>query len=43
MPKKRFTPLKSFILGVLITYNQDMSGYELIITLKPLKHHFIIQ
>ncbi len=30
MPKKRFTPLKSFILGVLITYNQDMSGYELI-------------
>ena len=30
MPIKRFTPLKSFILGVLITYNQDMSGYELI-------------
>jgi len=30
VPKKRFTPLKTFILGVLNTYNQDMSGYELI-------------
>jgi len=30
MPKKRFTPLKAFILGVLNTYNQNMSGYDLI-------------
>lgn len=30
MPKKRYTPLKSFILGVLTTFNKDMSGYELI-------------
>jgi len=31
MPKKRFTPLKTFILGVLNTYNEkEMSGYELI-------------
>jgi len=31
MPKKRFTPLKTFILGVMNTYNEkNMSGYELI-------------
>lgn len=30
MPKKRFTPLKTFILGVLNTYAHDMSGYDLI-------------
>ena len=31
MPKKRFTPLKTFILGVMNTYNEkEMSGYELI-------------
>ncbi len=30
MPKKRYTPLKTFILGVFTTFNKEMSGYELI-------------
>ncbi len=30
MPKKRFTPLKTFILGVMSTIPKPMSGYELI-------------
>ncbi|MFW9988113.1 MAG: PadR family transcriptional regulator [Candidatus Odinarchaeota archaeon] len=30
MPRKRFTPLKTFILGVMNTIPKPMSGYELI-------------
>ncbi|MHA1844848.1 MAG: PadR family transcriptional regulator [Promethearchaeota archaeon] len=42
MVKKRFTPLKTFILGVFITYNKEMSGYELIKTAEEWRYdHFI--
>ena len=30
MPKKKYTPLKTFILGVMSTIPKPMSGYELI-------------
>ncbi len=42
MPKKRFTPLKTFILGVLYTIPKPMSGYELISQAKEWRYaHYI--
>ncbi len=42
MPKKRYTPLKSFILGVMSTIPKPMSGYELISLAKEWRYdHYI--
>ncbi|MFW9936332.1 MAG: PadR family transcriptional regulator [Candidatus Thorarchaeota archaeon] len=42
MPKKRFTPLKVFILGVMKTIPRPMSGYELITIAKEWRYdHYI--
>jgi len=42
MPKKRFTPLKTFILGVMKTIPKAMSGYELITIAKEWNYdHYI--
>ncbi|MBD3189502.1 MAG: hypothetical protein GF308_02610 [Candidatus Heimdallarchaeota archaeon] len=42
MPKKRYTPLQTFILGVLNTFNKPMSGYDLITTAKQWRFdHYI--
>jgi len=42
MPKKRFTPLKTFILGVMNTIPKPMSGYELISLAKEWRYdHYI--
>jgi len=42
MPKKRYTPLKVFILGVMNTIPKPMSGYELISLAKEWRYdHYI--
>ncbi|MFX1316056.1 MAG: PadR family transcriptional regulator [Promethearchaeota archaeon] len=42
MPKKRYTPLKVFILGVMSTIPKPMSGYELISLAKEWRYdHYI--
>ncbi len=42
MPKKRYTPLKSFILGVMSTIPKPLSGYELISLAKEWRYdHYI--
>ncbi len=42
MPKKRYTPLKTFILGVMSTIPKPMSGYELISLAKAWRYdHYI--
>ncbi len=42
MPKKKFTPLKTFILGVFVTYDKEMSGYDLIKVAKEWRYdHYI--
>jgi len=42
MPKKRFTSLKTFILGVMSTIPRPMSGYELISYAKEWRYdHYI--
>jgi len=42
MPKKRYTPLKTFILGVMNTIPKPMSGYELISLAKEWRYdHYI--
>ncbi len=42
MPKKRYTPLKTFILGVMNTIPRPMSGYELISLAKEWRYdHYI--
>ena len=42
MPKKRYTPLKTFILGVMNTIFKPMSGYELISLAKEWRYdHYI--
>jgi len=42
MPKKRYTALKSFILGVMNTIPKPMSGYELIALAKEWRYdHYI--
>ncbi len=42
MPKKRYTPLKTFILGVMSTNPKPMSGYELISLAKEWRYdHYI--
>ena len=42
MPKKRYTPLKAFILGVMNTIPKPMSGYELISLAKEWRYdHYI--
>lgn len=42
MPKKKYTPLKSFILGVMNTIPKPMSGYELITLAKEWRYdHYI--
>ncbi len=42
MPKKRFTSLKTFILGVMYTIPKPMSGYELISQAKEWRYdHYI--
>lgn len=42
MPKKRYTPIKAFILGVMNTIPKPMSGYELISFAKEWRYdHYI--
>jgi len=42
MPKKRYTPLKTFIFGVMNTIPKPMSGYELISLAKEWRYdHYI--
>lgn len=42
MPRKKYTPLRTFILGVLNTFNKPMSGYEIISTAKEWRFdHYI--
>ena len=42
MPKKRYTPLKTFILGVMSTVIKPISGYELISYAKEWRYdHYI--
>ncbi|MFX0042611.1 MAG: PadR family transcriptional regulator [Candidatus Hodarchaeota archaeon] len=42
MPKKRYTPIKTFILGVMNTIFKPMSGYELISLAKEWRYdHYI--
>ncbi|MDX1797740.1 MAG: PadR family transcriptional regulator [Candidatus Lokiarchaeia archaeon] len=43
MPKKRYTPLKTFILGVFNTIPRPMSGYELISIAKEWRYDHYIQ
>jgi len=42
MPRKKYTPLRTYILGVLNTFNKPMSGYELITIAKEWRFdHYI--
>ncbi|MFX1328140.1 MAG: PadR family transcriptional regulator [Promethearchaeota archaeon] len=43
MPKKRFTPLKTFILGVMSTVVKTISGYELISYAKEWRYNHYIK